>query len=61
VTIHTELWGWPQWTMISIAVLSALMVISMHGMPRTGTYNAVVTVLLTGLQIYILAKGGFFG
>ena len=61
ITIDTDLWGWPQWIMISIWAIVLILTAFLHGKPRTGSHNLGTALIHVGLAAFILSKGGFFG
>lgn len=59
MVINTSNWEWPQWTMMSLSVLSLILCIKDHGKLRP-PQNAVVSVISFLISILLLAFGGWF-
>jgi hypothetical protein len=66
----TATWGWPQWAILVMMVLSLMIFASKHGDERLETsgerkgkperYNAFVAIIRFGIIMFILIAGGFF-
>lgn len=55
----TTNWGWPQWTLLGLMLLSLIINCTSHGKPRE-PYNGFVSLIGFGLSMFILICGGFF-
>ncbi|KFL31463.1 hypothetical protein JP75_07905 [Devosia riboflavina] len=56
-----SVWSWPQWTFMSIYVISVVMAAFLHGHRRTGEHSFPVSITMSALGIFVLTAGGFFG
>ncbi len=61
ITINTDVWHWPQWTMLTLQAMNFLLTAMVHGEQRKGTYSLVTTLVGIVSTTIILACGGFFG
>lgn len=52
---------WPQITMIILMAFSLLYNLAHDGEKKTGTYNLSHDMLATGITVWLLWAGGFFG
>ena len=57
--MNTASWLWPQWTMLSLMLLTLVGVASLHGKPRPD-FNGFVGFFNFGLSMWLLIEGGFF-
>jgi len=56
ITLH---WHWPQWTYLTLILLSLASHCRKHGQPRD-PYNAFDALIAFMITIFILTCGGFF-
>lgn len=66
----TATWGWPQWTLLAVLILSLLYHCHRHGDPRVETqgerkgqperFNGFVALTRFALLMFVLIAGGFF-
>lgn len=52
--------GWPQVAYIILAAMSVGVVISKHGKPDDGKFNAIFPLIRTTVVASLLYAGGFF-
>ncbi|RWB95591.1 MAG: hypothetical protein EOQ56_27985 [Mesorhizobium sp.] len=57
--IDFSTWGWPQWVIFGLTILSALIVTAKHGQPQK-PYNMHSWIISTIINYWILIAGGFF-
>lgn len=58
--MHTELWSWPQWAWVTIAVASLLVHMANDGkMREPRKYSAGVDLCSTLIVGFVLWQGGF--
>lgn len=50
----------PQIIMIAWFTAALVLAATMHGKPRTGNYNAVISLVVLVLEFALLCWGGFF-
>lgn len=50
---------WPQYTYTILTLLGLGIIIAKHGEPQK-PYNAVVSIIASGLGFFLLYMGGFF-
>ena len=53
--------GWPQIIMGGLMLLDVLLTVALHGEPKTGEYDAGVTLISNLIVFAILYAGGFWG
>ena len=51
---------WPQWVWLISNGLAVLLGIIFHGVPRTGTHNGFIMIVLFIISYSVLWAGGFF-
>lgn len=56
----TDAWHWPQYLTISFAVFSAVCFAVLDGKPRTGNYQAALSIVLIAGYQWVLWMGGFY-
>jgi hypothetical protein len=61
ITINTDAWHWPQWTVLILQAMNFLLTAMLHGEPREGRYSVSATLVWIVWTTIILACGGFFG
>lgn len=54
-------WGWPQWLMFGLYVLTTVLAAFIHGHRRTGEHSFPVSLVTSAIGIFVLTAGGFFG
>lgn len=52
--------GWPQITIFAFLMIALGISMKEHGNPKTGFYNAWITLFAVALELFILYSGGFF-
>ncbi|MER9176204.1 hypothetical protein NKH72_21750 [Mesorhizobium sp. M0955] len=57
--IDVNTWGWPQWLMLGLTIMSALIVTAKHGQPQK-PYNMNSWFISSIISYWILIAGGFF-
>jgi hypothetical protein len=57
----TQHWFWPQYTAVSLYVLSVVMAAVLDGEPKTGKHSFATSVVGTAFSAWLLWCGGFFG
>lgn len=57
--IDVNTWGWPQWLMVSLTILSALIVTNRHGQAQK-PYNMNTFFISAIIHYWMLVAGGFF-
>lgn len=56
----TASWGWPQWVVVALELLSIVVHCSKNGEQKKGTYDGVNALLTAWFFFWVLSKGGFF-
>lgn len=51
----------PQLIMLGLMVLGLVFTATVHGRPKTGKHDVWVLLVSTGIQIWLMWWGGFFG
>lgn len=59
-TVHYELWGWPQWIIIGLLLLSLFVNMANDGQPKKTTYSAGFALAEVAIWSMLLIAGGFF-
>lgn len=54
------MWGWPQYTALTLTFLSVVVTGYLHGKERSGEFNVGQAILSAGVWLFILYCGGFF-
>lgn len=52
--------GWPEGIMLALLLIGTGLQLAVHGQPRTGKVDALVTVASTCVILALLWWGGFF-
>ena len=60
MNISMAVWGWPQWTLFVLMIISLFAAAALHGKPREGEYNAFLGWFKAGLIFFVLVCGGFY-
>lgn len=59
ITIDYANWGWPQWVLLGLEVLTLAGYISLHGTPRKN-YSIGIGIANFSVSMFLLICGGFF-
>jgi hypothetical protein len=60
LTLDTSTWGWPQWFMVAIWLLTAILGPFAHGRAKTGHHNYALDLMTVAITGFVLTAGGFF-
>jgi hypothetical protein len=52
--------SWAAWSMLGLLGIALLSSANRHGKPETGKHNFWYTIIAVGIQLGLLAWGGFF-